>query len=99
MALLACAAVDGENDPVRRKRTVSAAKLRISQACRHVSQEAVQLHGGMGMSDEMKVSHTFRRLTAIAQEWGDVDHHLERFAACDDALLAADRIDTGRSGT
>jgi len=34
----------------------------------------------MGMSDELKVSHTFRRLTAIAQQFGDADHHLERFA-------------------
>ena len=97
MALLACTAVDAEDDAERRKRTVSAAKLRVSEACRRVSQEAVQLHGGMGMSDEMKVSHTFRRLTLIAQEFGDADHHLERFAACDDALLAADQIDTVRS--
>jgi alkylation response protein AidB-like acyl-CoA dehydrogenase len=46
-----------------------------------VSQESVQLHGGMGMSEELKVSHTFRRLTMIAQQFGDADHHLERFAA------------------
>ena len=80
MASLACATVDGERDPARRKRMVSAAKARIAEACRHVSQESVQLHGGMGMSDEMKVSHTFRRLTMIAQQFGDADHHLERFA-------------------
>jgi len=80
MASLACATVDGERDPARRKRIVSAAKVRIADACRQVSQEAVQLHGGMGMSDEMKVSHTFRRLTMIAQQFGDADHHLERFA-------------------
>jgi len=47
---------------------------------RHVAQEAIQLHGGMGMSDELKISHTFRRLTMIAQQFGDADHHLERFA-------------------
>ena len=40
----------------------------------------MQLHGGMGMSDELKISHTFRRLTAIARELGDVDYHLDRFA-------------------
>jgi alkylation response protein AidB-like acyl-CoA dehydrogenase len=81
MAGLACATVDTETDPVRRRRVVSAAKVRIADACRHVSQEAIQLHGGMGMSDEIKVSHTFRRLTMIAQQFGDADHHLERFAA------------------
>jgi len=81
IALLACSAVDTEHDAAARSRTVSAAKARIADACRKVSQESVQLHGGMGMSDEVKVSHTFRRLTAIAQQFGDADHHLERFAA------------------
>lgn len=80
MASLACAKVDSERDAAERKRVVSAAKIRISDACRHVSQEAVQLHGGMGMTEELKVSHTFRRLTAIAQQFGDADHHLARFA-------------------
>jgi alkylation response protein AidB-like acyl-CoA dehydrogenase len=81
MANLACAAVDAETDPARRKRIVSAAKIRVADACKHVSQEAIQLHGGMGMSDELKISHTFRRLTMIAQQFGDADHHLERFAS------------------
>jgi alkylation response protein AidB-like acyl-CoA dehydrogenase len=80
MASLACARVDGDIDARGRSRIVSAAKIKIGDAARRVSQESVQLHGGMGMSDELKVSHTFRRLTAIAREWGDVDHHLERFA-------------------
>ncbi|MGH8850315.1 MAG: acyl-CoA dehydrogenase family protein [Casimicrobiaceae bacterium] len=86
IALLACSAVDTERDPAARSRIVSAAKLRIADACRRVSQESVQLHGGMGMSDEVKVSHTFRRLTAIAQQFGDADHHLERFAALSDLM-------------
>jgi alkylation response protein AidB-like acyl-CoA dehydrogenase len=81
MAGLACATIDTESDPVRRKRIVSAAKIRVADACRRVSQESVQLHGGMGMSDELKISHTFRRLTMIAQQFGDADHHLERFAS------------------
>lgn len=81
MASLACAAVDTEKDAAARKRLVSAAKVRIADACRRVSQETVQLHGAMGMSDEMKVSHAFRRLTVIAQQFGDAEHHLERFAA------------------
>ena len=85
MASLACATVDRERDPVARKRIVSAAKVKIADACRRVSQESVQLHGGMGMSDEIKVSHTFRRLTTIAQQFGDAEHHLERFAAVSEA--------------
>jgi alkylation response protein AidB-like acyl-CoA dehydrogenase len=82
MACLACVKVDS-TAAAERKRIVSAAKIKIADACRHVSQESVQLHGGMGMSEELKVSHTFRRLTTITQTFGDADHHLERFAACE----------------
>ena len=81
MACLACVKVDTA-DAAERRRVVSAAKIKIADACRHVSQEAVQLHGGMSMTEDLKISHTFRRLTMIAQTFGDVDHHLERFAAC-----------------
>ena len=80
MAGLACAKVDSAVNPDERKRVVSAAKIKIADACRHVAQESIQLHGGMGMSDELKISHTFRRLTMIAQQFGDADHHLQRFA-------------------
>jgi alkylation response protein AidB-like acyl-CoA dehydrogenase len=81
MASLACVKVESA-DTTERKRVISAAKIKIADACRHVSQESVQLHGGMGMTEELKVSHTFRRLTTIAQTFGDADHHLARFAAC-----------------
>jgi alkylation response protein AidB-like acyl-CoA dehydrogenase len=82
IATLACVKVDTAA-ATERRRVVSAAKIKIADAARHVSQEAVQLHGGMGMTEELKISHTFRRLTMIAQAFGDADHHLERFAACD----------------
>lgn len=85
---LACARFDeaaaGALSASERMHFVSAAKVKIAQACRQVGQEAIQLHGGMGMSDELKVSHTFKRLTMIAQVCGDLDHHLERFAATDE---------------
>jgi alkylation response protein AidB-like acyl-CoA dehydrogenase len=84
MACLACVKVDTAG-PAERRRVISAAKIKVADACRHVSQEAVQMHGGMGMTDELKVSHTFRRLTVIAQAFGDAEHHLERFAACEAA--------------
>ncbi len=80
MAFLACSQVDSAPDAKDRARAVSAAKIKIADNARLISQEAIQLHGGMGMSEELKVSHSFRRLTMIAQQFGDADHHLERFA-------------------
>ena len=83
MAMLACTRVDaaarGTVSDDERRRAVSAAKVRISEAARKVSQEAVQLHGGMGLAEELKISHTFRKLTALMLAWGDADHHLARF--------------------
>jgi alkylation response protein AidB-like acyl-CoA dehydrogenase len=64
-----------------RARAVSAAKVRIGKGGRHVGQESIQLHGGMGMSDELKLGHYFKRLTMIDTLFGDADHHLDRFAA------------------
>jgi alkylation response protein AidB-like acyl-CoA dehydrogenase len=81
MACLACSKIDHAENAADRIRAVSAAKIKIADNARLVSQEAVQLHGGMGMSEELKISHTFRRLTVLAQQYGDADHHLERFAS------------------
>jgi len=82
MACLACSKVDSPADARDRAKAISAAKIKIADNARLISQESIQLHGGMGMSEELKVSHTFRRLTMIAQQFGDADHHLERFARC-----------------
>jgi len=81
MACLACSKVDTAKDGKDRARSISAAKIKIADNARHVSQESVQLHGGMGMSEELKVSHSFRRLTVIMDQFGGADHHLARFAA------------------
>ncbi len=64
-----------------RRRALSAAKAVIGQAGRFVGQQAVQLHGGMGMTDELRVSHWFKRLTAAQLMFGDSDAHLQRFAS------------------
>jgi len=71
MAIRAVAAVDdaaaGSLSARERGRTVSAAKIKIADAARQVSQEAVQLHGGMGMSEELPLGRALRRLLAIRQ--------------------------------
>lgn len=77
---LACARLDSAV-PTERRRVVAAARVKIAENARLVGQEAIQLHGGMGMTLEMKVSHTFKRLTMISQTFGDIDHYLARFAA------------------
>jgi alkylation response protein AidB-like acyl-CoA dehydrogenase len=69
----------GDGDLRERRRAVSAAKVIVGQACRYVGQQAVQLHGGMGVSDEVAVSHCFKRLVAIELSLGDTEHHLEQF--------------------
>jgi len=71
----------GEGDPRERRRALSAAKVVVGQACRYVGQQAVQLHGGMGVTDELAVSHCFKRLLAIELSLGDTEHHLEQFIA------------------
>jgi alkylation response protein AidB-like acyl-CoA dehydrogenase len=70
-----------EPDLKERRKALSAAKALVGQACRFVGQQAIQLHGGMGMTDELIVSHWFKRLTAAELLFGDSDTHLQRFAA------------------
>jgi alkylation response protein AidB-like acyl-CoA dehydrogenase len=66
-------------DAAVRRGAVSAAKVLVGQACRYVGQQSIQLHGGMGMTDELLISHHFRRLAAIELSLGDTEHHLEQF--------------------
>ncbi|NKJ49079.1 pimeloyl-CoA dehydrogenase small subunit [Burkholderia sp. SG-MS1] len=68
-------------DVDERRRAISAAKVRVGQAARFVGQQAVQLHGGMGVTNEVAAAHLFKRLAIIETTLGDVDHHLARFAA------------------
>jgi alkylation response protein AidB-like acyl-CoA dehydrogenase len=76
------AAMRAAESPGReRRRALAAAKVVIGNACRFVGQQAVQLHGGMGVTDEIAVSHLFRRLTALEMALGDTAHHLEQFVA------------------
>jgi alkylation response protein AidB-like acyl-CoA dehydrogenase len=77
------ALADPGEAPRVRARLAAAAKVQAGRAGRLVGQEAVQMHGGMGMTDELAVGHYFKRLTMIDLTLGDADHHQRRFAALD----------------
>ena len=79
MAIIAAVHADSE-DAADRHRAVSAAKAYLGQAGRLVGQHAVQMHGGMGVVDELIVSHYFKRLTMIDLSFGDADYHLASFS-------------------
>ncbi len=76
MSILAAGRCAARGDAEQRRRDVSAAKCYVGKAARFVGQQAVQLHGGMGMADELAVSHYFKRLTMIDMTFGDAAHHL-----------------------
>lgn len=76
---LAVLNLDAEADT--RARAVSAAKATVGRAARYIGQNAVQLHGGMGMTEELAIGHYFKRLTAVQYEFGSTDHHITRYAA------------------
>ncbi len=80
LAYLAAVKVDSA-DASERARAIHAAKVRAGRAIKFVGQAAIQMHGGMGMTDELPVSHYFKRATMIDFALGDVDHHLAAFAA------------------
>lgn len=80
MAALAALGAD-RADPAERARDVSAAKAQIARAARFVAQQAVQLHGAVGMTDEYPVGRYFKRLTVLETMFGDADFHRRRFAA------------------
>ncbi|MBU3740084.1 MAG: acyl-CoA dehydrogenase, partial [Rhodoferax sp.] len=64
-----------------RRAALSRAKVQLGQSMRFVGQQAVQLHGGIGMTDEYPISHYFRKLTQLELSFGDTLHHLGEVAA------------------
>ena len=79
-SILAAGRVDSP-DAAQRRRALSAAKVTVNKACRFVGQTAVQLHGGIGMTEEYVIGDYFRKLITIEALFGDTDHHLGLFAA------------------
>jgi alkylation response protein AidB-like acyl-CoA dehydrogenase len=78
MALAGMAALDS-SDATARRRAVSAAKVQVGRAARHVGEDAIQLHGGIAMTDEYAAGHYFKRLTMIRLMFGDEEYHLRRY--------------------
>jgi len=73
---------EGEDE---RKKASSGAKVQIGKSGRFVGQEAVQLHGGMGMTDELIVGHLYKRLMVLSRLYGDESWYLQRFSALNSA--------------
>ncbi len=67
------------DDDVERTKGASAAKVQIGKAAKFIGQNAIQLHGGMGMTDEMAIGHYFKRATMIESAFGSTDHNLARY--------------------
>jgi len=79
MSMLAAMMLE-EPDAATRARNISMAKVGVGQSGRLVSQSAVQLHGGIGMTEEYAVGHYFRRVMVFEHTFGDTAHHLARLA-------------------
>ena len=80
-SLLYHAAILRKEDHPDAAKAASALKVKAGDAGRFVSQQAVQLHGGIGMTDELAVSHYFKRLLLLNTLFGDSEHHLRRYLA------------------
>ncbi|MDH2357264.1 acyl-CoA dehydrogenase family protein [Bradyrhizobium sp. SSUT112] len=71
----------GERDVTERERALSAAKAQIGQSSKALGRQAIQLHGGIGMTMEYSIGHYFKHVTMIDASFGDTDHHLQRLAS------------------
>ena len=80
VAAVYLAVLNLETEPAVRARAVSATKATVGRAARFIGQQAVQLHGGMGMTEELAIGHYFKRLTALQFEFGSTDYHVARYA-------------------
>ncbi|WP_102145426.1 acyl-CoA dehydrogenase family protein [Mycobacterium hubeiense] len=80
VAAVYLAVLNLSSEPSVRARAASAAKATFGRAARFVGQNAVQLHGGMGMTEELAIGHYFKRLTAMQYEYGSTDYHVARYA-------------------
>ena len=81
IVIMAAMSLDSADSAQQKTRAVSAAKSRVGKAIKLVGQEAIQIHGGIGMTEELDVGHLFKRVTALDLLFGDEEFHLQRFAS------------------
>ena len=81
IVIMAAMKLDGGEDATEKSKAVSAAKSRIGKAINNVGQEAIQIHGGIAMTEELDVGHLFKLVTAAEIMFGNTDYHTVRFAS------------------
>ncbi len=81
IVIMAAMSLDSGDSDQQKTKAVSAAKSRVGKAIKLVGQEAIQIHGGIGMTEELDVGHLFKRVTALDVLYGDEEFHLQRFAS------------------
>lgn len=79
--IMAAMKLDSGEDALEKTKSVSAAKSRIGRAIQKVGQDAIQIHGGIGMTEELDVGHLFKSVTAAEIMFGNTDYHTQRFAS------------------
>ncbi|HEY4439032.1 MAG TPA: acyl-CoA dehydrogenase family protein, partial [Candidatus Elarobacter sp.] len=81
MAYFAAMTLETETDPQKRAHWIAGAKAQVARSGRFVGQNAIQIHGGIGMSEEYKVGHYFKRMTIVERLLGDTTYQIARFNA------------------
>ena len=81
IVIMAAMSLDSGDSDQQKTKAVSAAKSRVGKAIKLVGQEAIQIHGGIGMTEELDVGHLFKRVTALDVLYGDEEFHLQRFTS------------------
>ena len=80
IVIMAAMALDSDDSYEEKAKAVAAAKSRVGKAIKDVGQEAIQIHGGIAMTEELDVGHLFKRVTALDLAFGDGDYHTQRYA-------------------
>jgi|TARA_B110000438_G_scaffold301173_1_gene355387 alkylation response protein AidB-like acyl-CoA dehydrogenase len=81
IVIMAAMSLDSNDSDAEKSKAISAAKSRIGKAIRKVGQESIQIHGGIGVTNELDISHLFKSVTALDVMFGNSDYHTKRFSS------------------